>query len=146
MNEAWFWKRTREAFKEHGRARLNKLPADGFAGAGVPDGMYCVEGVAGVLELKYAPKWPARASTTVLPGLTPAQREWLADWVAVGGRAHVLMGVAREWFLMDVPPSHDTRYDRLWFEGLRHQGRAGMVKDINGLPALLRDLPWPWPG
>lgn len=140
MTEAWFWGRVRDAFNRRGGARLNKLPADGFAGAGIPDGLYCVDGAAGVIELKYVPRWPARESTPIRTGLTPAQVAWMSDWKRAGGRAHVLLGVASEWFLLDVPADHDARLSRLELDDCRRRGRSGAMHHLGSLPALLYDI------
>ncbi len=142
MNEISFWDKVRKAFNDRPHTRARKLHA-GMFDEGLPDAIYVVDGVQGLLELKYVPAWPKRESTTVPCGLTVNQREWMADWVAHAGRAHLLLGVADEWFLFDVPPSADTRYDRLTFQGLRSAGMAGTMKALRWLPGLMAKLPGP---
>lgn len=142
MNEATFWAKVRKAFNNRPHARARKLHA-GMFDEGLPDAIYVVDGVQGLLELKYVPAWPAREATTVPCGLTVNQREWMADWVAHAGRAHLLLGVAQEWFLFDVPTSADVRYDRLAFQGQRAERRAGTLKGLKALPELMARLPGP---
>lgn len=140
-NEHAFSDAVARAFKKVPRARTRKLPADGYGGEGTPDRAYVVDGVQGYLELKYVPFWPVRETTTVLVELTPRQFNWMADWIACGGRAHVLVGVSDEWFLMDLPSGPMPRYDRLAFQALRAQGHAGKMRELRRLPALLHSLP-----
>lgn len=55
------------------------------------------------VELKQQDKWPVRASTPLRldHDLTPQQRNWLERRIERGGRAYVLMQVARDYILLD---------------------------------------------
>lgn len=144
MNEAWFWAKVRGAFKDQPRTFLRKLPAEGFAGKGTPDGIYAVPGAQGVLELKYT-EWPFRPSTPIDVGdhgVSPEQRLWLEGWVKAGGRGHVLLGVSLAWFLLridEVP--EDSRVSRDFLKQVARDGRAGTTKTFKDLPALLAAQP-----
>jgi len=144
VNEAGFWTKVRGAINDTPHARAHKL-TDMFT-AGTPDALYCIDGVTGVLELKYVPAWPVRDATLIEVGLTEAQRVWLEEWRGrAGGRAHVLLGVAKDWFLLElheVPPAPAEgklpRISRIALDAIRRQGRGATFKDLAGLlPATL---------
>jgi len=150
VNELGFWSKVRALFNAHPYALLKKLPAEGFGGKGTPDGLYVVDGgVTGLLEFKYEPAWPVRADTLVKVGLTTQQRAWLEEWCAKSGRGHVLLGVAKDWFLLElheVPPAvgdAEPRISRVALDGIRRQYRGGTFKDLARLPELLANLPAP---
>jgi hypothetical protein len=100
-DEAAFWKVVREAAVRN-RGFVRKLPAEGFAGKGTPDGFFCLAGDITVAELKYVPAWPVRPDTDVAVKLTEHQNNWLAELVSPthGGRGFVVVGVADDWFLL----------------------------------------------
>jgi len=148
VNEAGLWRRVREAINSYPHAQARKL-TDAFT-AGTPDALYCVDGIAGVLELKYT-EWPKRAATLILIELTEEQRAWLEAWERAGGRAYVLLGVGKNWFLLrmeEIPlapvPWKAPRVTREFLDGVLRSGRGGTFKDMNGLlPATLAQLPGP---
>lgn len=113
MNEAGFWAKVRAALHVPPRQVCRKL-TDAFT-AGTPDAFYVIDGVVGFLELKYVPAWPKRAGTTVKVGLTVEQRRYLEMLRAAGARAHVLLGVARDVFLLapDQIPADTDRLSRI---------------------------------
>ena|SRR5690242_450404 len=143
MNESGFWDKVRDAINAHPRGIARKL-TDMFV-AGTPDARYCVEGHAGLLELKYVPKWPTRIDTVKIE-LTENQRTELLLWIEKGrGTAYVLLGVEKDWFLLDldaIPPAPGSKqFPRLpvvYLEDVRARGDGGTFKDLKGLlPALL---------
>jgi len=109
VNEAAFWTKVRGALHRPPRWVARKL-TDAFT-AGTPDAFYVIDGVVGFLELKYLQEWPVRPGTLVKvgDGVTVEQRRYLDMLRAAGARAHVLLGVEREWFLLtpdQVPESN----------------------------------------
>jgi len=66
---------------------------------GTPDVNY----IDGWLELKWARKWPSRATTPFrLDHFTQQQRVWLKRRADRGGNAHVLLQVGTDWMLFDA--------------------------------------------
>jgi len=140
VNEAGFWTKIRGSINAHPHGVAHKL-TDMFT-AGTPDALYCIEGHTGVLELKYEPAWPKRSSTEVTVGLTENQRAWMLDWATKGwGTAWVLLGVAQEWFLLqidEVPDYPVPKIPRAYLEEVAARGYGGTFKDLKTvLPALL---------
>lgn len=141
-NEGSFWALTRRAFQEEG-AFIRKLPAEGFAGKGTPDGFFAHLGTNGVIELKYEKAWPKRVETTVPIDVTPEQWNWLTDCVGHGGRAFVLAGVEDDWFLlrvhelMTIPqgPKGGFRAPQQWLRDATFKGRLGELRKVPGLVA-----------
>lgn len=134
MDESGFWAKVAKAFNENG-ARARKLHAGMFED-GTPDGVYCVNGVTGFLELKYVPRRPVREKTPVLVRVTPTQGAWMEDWVQAGGRAHVLLGVENEWFLLrlsDIPEDRRMTHNTLRDVSLMF----GTMKGLNMLPGWI---------
>jgi len=139
MNEARFWDKVREAINAHPRGIAHKL-TDMFT-AGTPDALYCIDGRAGVLELKYVPKWPVRTDTVEV-AVTENQRAWLLDWQEKGrGRANVLLGVEHFWYLLDldeIPPAPvEGKAPRLSVEYLDAVRAHGYGETMKLLKALL---------
>jgi len=63
---------------------------------GTPDVNY----IEGWIELKQVPEWPANEETPLrIAHFTPQQRVWLMRRCSMGGRAHLLLQVGREWLL-----------------------------------------------
>jgi len=61
---------------------------------GHPDVQFCVDGRAGVIELKTLPAWPKRVSTIVkIRHFTSKQRDFLSKYSLAGGRSHLLLQV-----------------------------------------------------
>ena len=77
---------------------IDPVSVENSVGPGTPDLNY----LDGWLELKWARDWPKRDSTPLrMPHFTIQQRRWLARRQRAGGRAFVLLKVAREWLLFD---------------------------------------------
>lgn len=84
---------------------LDPVRVDNPADPGTPDVNY----VEGWIELKQVDEWPKRATTPLrVPHFTSQQRVWLRRRVMSGGRAFVLIKVARDWILLrgDVAARH----------------------------------------
>lgn len=72
-------------------------------GSGTPD-VYCT---LGWIELKSLREWPVREKSPVrLPHFTAMQKHWLSKECACGGKAWLLIKIAREWVLI-----HGTKVD-----------------------------------
>lgn len=81
---------------------------------GAPDVDACWNGYQCKVELKYAPKAPARSETLLTfsryskdqPNrrtiVSREQARNLEEWMIAGGNCFVLIGVEKAWFLMDV--------------------------------------------
>jgi len=80
-------------------------------GTGTPDVDYCVAGVAGKIELKYAVRHPVRASTPVLGrgnGLRRSQVIWIIRRNYVGGQVFVAIGSPHNtWFITTLDKTPD---------------------------------------
>jgi hypothetical protein len=92
MAEKDLWATMRDCVKRAGHfERLENM-----VGVGRPDVNYCVRGVEGNIELKWAERWPARANVPLaLPHYTPRQRNWHRVRLSAGGRVYVLLEVQR---------------------------------------------------
>ena len=65
--------------------------------SGFPDVSYA----DGLLENKYAARWPSRPTTPLKLHIQPGQKPFWSRRAAVGGRIFVLLKVGREWLLFD---------------------------------------------
>jgi hypothetical protein len=74
-------------------------------GPGTPDTDFCIDGVAGKVELKYLPEWPKKESTKTNLEIRPAQRIYLEQYAKNGGRGFVLARVGNEWLLIPANKS-----------------------------------------
>lgn len=108
MNEAGFWATVvRPALHQpdiFGYVAW-KVPAE--TRAGLPDVWWSREAATrssernhGWLELKYVPAWPVRVTTPVTVEVRPDQLAHLREAHLAGAAAGVLLGVAREVFLL----------------------------------------------
>lgn len=69
---------------------------ENMVGVGTPDVSYCIEGHEGFIENKWRASWPRDARDVVtLDHFTPAQRIWIRQRIAAGGRVYVLLEVER---------------------------------------------------
>lgn len=69
---------------------------------GIPDTSFSGMGHNGWIELKFAAKWPVRATTPLrLPHYTPEQRIWLREHGEAGGRCWLFLQVGNEYLLFD---------------------------------------------
>jgi hypothetical protein len=74
-------------------------------GTGTPDVDYCIDAVAGKLELKYTDHHPVRAATPVLGrdnGLRRSQIIWIAKRQQAGGRVFVAIGSPAATWVIDT--------------------------------------------
>lgn len=112
-NESAFWGSLRRVTNTTPGVVCRKTRPAGADQTGTPDLIYCINGHAGVIELKYRRDWPKRASTSLKPGVTPEQRRWLEAWARAGGTGHVLYGVADRWVLLTHDAPDDIPQDVL---------------------------------
>jgi hypothetical protein len=144
MNEAGFWSTwVRPLFRCPGWLAW-KVPAE--TRKGLPDVFYAHQGRAGWLELKYASRWPVRATTGVLVAVTPEQLAHLRAAQAAGLGAWVLLGIAQDWFLLDpalIFP--ETRYTRneLAARSVSHGRRRDGGKELRLALTMPRRVPSP---
>lgn len=76
---------------------LNGVYVENVMRAGCCDINY----IEGWLELKWLAEWPKRPETIVkFPKFRPAQRVFLLNRSRLGGRAHLLLRVGKEWLLL----------------------------------------------
>jgi hypothetical protein len=112
LNEKKWWSSyVKPAWTSLNKGRLANKVQDAYNG-GLPDVDFCFNGVAGKVELKYAPAWPKYDTTTLTFSkdkvtnryclVSPTQLNQLSMWHNCGGIALVLIGVAKEWFLFNV--------------------------------------------
>ena len=147
MNEARFWAKVREALNEPPFAMASKLSAEIIAGT--PDCLWAIDGKMGLLELKYEPTMPKREKTKVTCAVTAEQRRFLDRVAATGNRAQVLLGIAKEWFLLEIHevPEPDgpgaPKVSRSTLDACRRQGRSGTLKELSNLRAILSASPDP---
>lgn len=72
--------------------------------AGTPDVNYCIEGVEGWIELKYAKAWPVREKTPLrVRHYTEEQKDWARARLKAGGRCSLLLRVGSEHLLFNGP-------------------------------------------
>jgi len=66
---------------------------------GTPDVNY----IGGWIELKQEDKWPVRPDTPLRlhHDLSPQQRIWITRRIEKGGKAYVLMQIARDYIMLD---------------------------------------------
>lgn len=123
MSEAAFWRRVRTTLHAPPTRVCRKL-TDAYT-AGTPDCYYVIDGRVGFLELKYRPRWPARPSTPVRPGVTVEQHRYLELLAGARAPAHVLLGIGRDFWALVHPTglTPDGAYDAA---ALR-RGRYGAV-------------------
>ena len=106
MIEKGFWgslKRHTNQAKKRG-ADIHFAKCQDAFNSGWPDVVYRVESTTGLMELKYVQQWPKRSTTKVKFKATAAQIQQLKNWYGKNGtgQSYGLLGVDREWFLLDV--------------------------------------------
>ena len=100
MYESAFWNSIRKKFLEALRdLRKDFKRIENNVSSGTPDVNYCIEGEEGWIELKHAKEWPKRGGPLKLRHFTPEQRLWIYTRQKAGGKAFVLLKVARDYFL-----------------------------------------------
>jgi hypothetical protein len=78
--------------------RLDPKRVENAVALGMPDVNY----IEGWIELKYVADWPKREETPLRLGhFTPQQRVWLYRRWVLGGKAFLLLRVAKEFLLFD---------------------------------------------
>lgn len=102
-SESALWSTVHDGLSRYGYLKRVENAID----TGTPDVAYCLRpspvrpAVSGWLELKHADAWPARSDTPLaLAHLTLEQVLFVEGWRAAGGRAHVLLQVARDYLLL----------------------------------------------
>lgn len=77
----------------------------GPACPGFPDLEYCILGLGqGLLELKYVPDWPKRATTALrVPKVRRAQMAFAKRRWRAGGTCGLAIRVGQDWLLLAVP-------------------------------------------
>jgi hypothetical protein len=111
--ETKLWHHVRDRLRKRCEARgiwLYLTRVENAISTGHPDVEYCIEGAAGVIELKQIPAWPKRSETKVrVKHYTQAQRDDLKERHVAGGRAFVLLRVGEpgdlttEYLLLRTP-------------------------------------------
>lgn len=101
MNEIAMWKALAPGLRHAG---LDPIRIENAVQSGTPD----VEYIGGWLELKFAQKWPSRGGPLKLAHYTPQQNAWLLRRHAAGGRAFIVLKVARSWYVL---PAGEATYD-----------------------------------
>lgn len=144
MNEAQFWTaRLRPQIKnqciQQGLAHhLERV--ENNAAEGTPDVDYCIAGVCGKIELKFAPAHPARSTSIVLGkghGLRRSQIVYAARRIRAGGLIWCAIGTPVMTWFIDLRPMTPEGMDGL---------QSASVADLSALccwgsslPALLMD-------
>lgn len=76
---------------------LDPVSIESSCSPGTPDINY----LHGWIELKCLEHWPVMGGALKVPHFTPQQRIWLKRRCAAGGRAYVLIRVAKDWALLN---------------------------------------------
>lgn len=112
LNEKKWWStHVKPRWHRPDKSRLANKVQDAF-NAGLPDVDACFNGVVAKIELKYAVAWP-KYETTLLTFsknkndnsycvASPGQVVQLRLWNQCGGHAFLLIGVGKEWFLVNI--------------------------------------------
>jgi hypothetical protein len=98
MDEQGFWKKLCRKLPRGDYSRIESAVTPGF-----PDVSYCVDGVEGMLELKYRAEAPKRSTTPVFPdnkGLRPQQVAWMCKRLRHGGRVFLAAGLGKDVYLI----------------------------------------------
>lgn len=81
-------------------ANLDPQSIESSISAGVPD----INWTHGWIELKCVAAYPKRETTPVrVPHFTPEQKSWALRRAACGGKVHLLMKAANDWYLFGAP-------------------------------------------
>ena len=109
MNEASFWTdRLRPALVadcQKLKLRHHFERVENAVAVGTPDVDYCVAGVAGKIELKFAPRHPVRQATPVLGrgnGLRRSQIVWTSRRTWAGGIVFIAIGTPEMTWVIDA--------------------------------------------
>ena len=104
MTEKTFWTNwVKPVLDQPPRRVANKV--QDVHNRGLPDVDYCLYGASGKLELKYVLAYPVKVDAKIPIDTSVEQRRQLSRWRMAGGQCYVLLGIARDWFLLpyDVP-------------------------------------------
>lgn len=119
-HESEFWshrmrplliKQCQELNLRHHFERIENVVTDGG-----PDVDYCVAGVCGKIELKFAPHHPARDTSQVLGiqhGMRRSQITWACKRTWAGGRVYLLIGTPVRAWLIDLAGKTAPEMDAL---------------------------------
>lgn len=117
---------------------------------GVPDQLYCVQGLVSWVELKYVPHEKIREDGTCDPHIRPAQYSRAREWFNCGGHAWFLVGVDDRMYVFDPMqvPQPRERVDRealrarsIWEAGLNRPNLRRFAVQFLGLPATVQNGP-----
>jgi hypothetical protein len=103
-NEAAFWSQYVRPLLHQPKKAFRwawKIPAE--LRTGLPDVNYGNRQESGWIELKYAPEWPVRTSSTVHVAVTDEQYAHLREVHECGRPAYCLLGVDDWFFLLGLP-------------------------------------------
>lgn len=117
---------------------------------GVPDQLYCVQGLVSWVELKYVPVDKINEKGLCDPKIRPAQYARAREWHACGGFAYFLIGVDDTMYVFDPVqvPQPKERVDRptlrarsIWEAGLDRPNLRRFGRQFLGLPATGQNGP-----
>ena len=98
MSEKTAYRSLKRAFKTSDRIER----VENVLVTGMPDVNYCIEGAEGWVEIKSAPRIPAREATPVLKHkLSVEQQNWALKHLRAGGRLFYWVSVGEHYFLVD---------------------------------------------
>jgi hypothetical protein len=86
----------------------------------VPDVWYGSKEVSGWLELKYVARLPHRLTTPVTLEITVAQVAHLRESRSAGYLGACLLGIGREWFLVEAPREAGQQFTHEQLRSLPH--------------------------
>ena len=112
MNERTWWSTHVKPRWHQPAKRLVAWKVEDKFFSGMPDVDAMFDGVAAKIELKYEPKWPGRPDTTLWFSynnkddkqktiVSAIQHNYLTQYKDAGGNAFVLIGVGKDWLLLE---------------------------------------------
>lgn len=117
---------------------------------GVPDQLYCVQGLVTWVELKYVPLVMVNEKGFFDPKIRPAQYARAFEWHRCNGNAYFLIGVNDTLYVFDPVhvPQPKERVDRaalrarsIWEAGLDRPNLRRFAGQFLGLPAIKQNGP-----
>lgn len=131
MDEHSFWKKLQRHLPRGDYSRIESAVTPGF-----PDVSYCVDGVEGMLELKYRSEAPKRDSTSVFPdgkGLRPQQVAWMCKRLRHGGRVFMAAGVGKATYLIKMTEGLAVTFNSLTMIDLEELTLLDIYSLLDGL-------------